>query len=149
MAAKPTNSPRPRFSSSPQEKQKQNKIRMNKKFRIWDKLAKTFIFPDKGYQGHYYIDLNGRFHNFYDGSGGDECVVQQWTGLHDKTDREIYEGDVLKWNVGENFSEVVFLYGSFHVKGINWGAFWYLSDYNDNYEIVGNIFESPELLKTA
>ena len=116
---------------------------MNKKFRIWDKLAKTFIFPDRGYQGHYVLDLNGRFHNLHNGSGGDECVVQQWTGLLDKTGREIYEGDILKWHTGENFSEVVFLHGSFHVKGVNWGAFWYLDDYKDSYEIVGNIFETP------
>jgi hypothetical protein len=33
----------------------------NKKFRVWDKLAKRFIYPDKGYQGHYVPTLNGQF----------------------------------------------------------------------------------------
>lgn len=47
------------------------------KFRAWDKLTKTFIYPDKGYQGHYALTLNGKFHNLQNGSGGDEYEVQQ------------------------------------------------------------------------
>lgn len=122
---------------------------MTKKFRIWDKLAKSYILPDKGYQGHFFLDLNGRFHNFQNGSGGDDYIVQQWTGLTDSHGVEIYEGDILKWPARENFSEVVFQHGSFHVKGINWAAFWYLEDYNDSYEIIGNIYETPELLEKS
>ena len=53
------------------------------KFRAWDTLAKKFTYPDKGYQGHYVLDLNGRFQNLQNGSGGDEYIVQQWTGLFD------------------------------------------------------------------
>lgn len=114
---------------------------MVKKFRY-------YVQPTENFCG-YFIYSSQRGFNFI----GDTVVidgfatvnaenVQQWTGLFDKNGREIYEGDILKWHTGENFSEVIFSNGAFFVKGINWGAFWYLGDYKDSYEIVGNIFEN-------
>ena len=116
------------------------------KFRAWDKLAKRFIYPDKGYQGHYVLDLNGRFQNLQNGSGGDEYVVQQFTGEFDKNKKEIYEGDIVRvtseeWD-NENFvAEVIFSDASFlskiddnDIRGL-WGG--------DDIEVVGNIFEMP------
>lgn len=114
------------------------------KFRVWDKLEKRFIYPDKGYQGHYTLDLNGRFQNLQNGSGGDEYVVQQWTGELDKNGKEMYEGDLVcvtseeYWN--ENYTaEIIFMDAGFHTK-INdqdirgmWGG--------EDIEVVGNIFE--------
>lgn len=126
---------------------------MNKKFRIWDKLAKTFIFPDKGYQGHYVLDLNGRFHNLHNGSGGDECVVQQWTGFLDKNDQEIYEGDIVVYspqlNSGEVKCEVSSCAGGFRLarlhskKGVLLGAFVEVGGKTEALQVVGNIFENP------
>ena len=126
---------------------------MNKKFRIWDKLAKTFIFPDKGYQGHYVLDLNGRFHNLHNGSGGDERVVQQWTGFLDKNDQEIYEGDIVVYspqlNSGEVKCEVSSCAGGFRLarlhskKGVLLGAFVEVGGKTEALQVVGNIFENP------
>lgn len=117
------------------------------KFRVWDKLAERFIRPDKGFQGHYVLDLNGRFHDLGNGSGGDEYVVQQYTTLKDKNGKDIYEGDIVR---GEFFDEeyrhveiieheVVFHGGAFNIAGSNW--------HKPSLEIIGNIFENPELLK--
>lgn len=116
------------------------------KFRAWDKLEKRFIYPDKSYQGHYVLDLNGRFQNLQNGSGGDEYVVQQWTGEFDKNKKEIYEGDIVRatseeW-CNENFlAEVIFSEASFlskiddnDIRGL-WGG--------DDIEVVGNIFQLP------
>ena len=116
------------------------------KFRAWDKLAKQFTYPDKGYQGHYVLDLNGRFQNLQNGSGGDEYVVQQWTGEYDMNRKEIYEGDIISSYsvefINENYeAEIVFLDAGFHAK-VNekdYRGVWS----GDDIEVMGNIFRLP------
>ena len=119
------------------------------KFRAWDTLAKKFTYSDKGYQGHYVLTLDGQFQNLQNGSGGDEYVVQQWTGLKDSKGNEIYEGDRVRFGYTKYedfFGEVIWLEdrASFGVKGNNifeteslMGCMKYF------FEVVGNIFQLP------
>ncbi len=132
---------------------------MTKKFRIWDKLAQTFIYPDKGYQGHYFIDLNGRFHNFQNGSGGDEYIVQQWTGLTDSQGVEIYEGDIVFTIYPEYKIAKVFFCAnsaSFRLLSVNVALPMVTMRTQEGQppklinvfeKVIGNIFQNPELLE--
>ena len=127
-----------------------NKNRL--KFRAWDKLAKQFTYPDKGYQGHYVLTLNGQFQNLQNGSGGDEYVVQQYTGLKDYKGVEIYEGDRIEFYSKDRktyyFGEIRFTDGSFLVKivghegTLQWLWMYHLNDY-EQIRVVGNIFQLP------
>jgi hypothetical protein len=110
------------------------------KFRAWDTLEKRYIYPDQNYQGHYVLDLNGRFQNLQNGSGGDEYVVQQFTGLKDKKGNLIYEGDIIRLYNGENYT-VRFIEES----NENETSGYFFSSFG--CEVIGNIFENSELLK--
>lgn len=104
----------------------------------------------------------------------DEYIPLQFTGLLDKTGKEIYEGDIIKipneyyklvravgWKGKENAIEVV-VYdnetGSFMGKDVTiakeYGVDWqsvngtYLWVITNKYgEVIGNIFENPILLE--
>ena len=120
------------------------------KFRVWDKLAQRMIYPDKGYQQHYIIDLYGRFHNLQNGSGGDEYAVQEYTGLTDKNGKEICEGDIVKW--GDLNYIVEYNHTACKWQGRSPEHHGYLHLVTEHFRdlingiIISNIFEHSELL---
>ena len=126
------------------------------KFRIWDKLTESFIYCEDDNQQHFILDLNGNFHNLQNGSGGDEYVVQQYTGLTDANDNPICEGDILKIDYN-TFGDVIgqVLYetdqGGYILQWKRTGPNQHHTNLNCDVAfesvIVGNIFENPELLK--
>lgn len=111
-----------------------------------------------------------------DGHKSDELKIMQYTGLKDKNGKEIYEGDIIwhefshkkgqKREAREDGHKFQIIYEN------NWGSFiadeivkqgefqelWHLAQdakWTDDerilmteFEIIGNIYENPELLET-
>lgn len=130
------------------------------KFRVWDKLEKRYLKITPFSKHHYVLDLDGKFHNLQNGSGGDEYVVEQFTGLKDVNGQEIYEGDIVEYCDGQKLPVCMGQYFTgFERRDSHYG--WYVSSNEaisdlalderyavDEYgvEIIGNINENPELL---
>jgi uncharacterized phage protein (TIGR01671 family) len=87
--------------------------------------------------------------------GGQDVVLMQYTGLKDKNGREIYEGDIVSTDLDRPFNIVIFRNGSFMFQCHDNGKDYFdlmlpPDDESDNWkfgEVIGNIYENPELLK--
>ena len=104
--------------------------------------------------GMLYFDFDSFQKDYHDQYGN----IMQFTGLTDKNGKEIYEGDILKcvdeFNENEKVIEVVFKNGGYCIE---WDGMFYdgsditlISWANETgieFEIIGNIYENPELLK--
>ena len=94
---------------------------------------------------------------------GSPCKVgteEQFTGLKDKNDKEIYEGDIIQFlDKGNMFDSALLLCTAqvtmkyarwfpkpINVKGLRYFEFEGYGE-NENCYIVGNIYENPELLE--
>lgn len=110
------------------------------KFRAWDKKRKEMIYG--GYpkpDGYYYAPLTPTAETMWI-----RVELMQYTGLKDKNGKEIYEGDILRYN---NSYETTPQY----LKAVEWrtvkGAVpgWNFT-IGSNFAVTGNIYENPELL---
>lgn len=126
------------------------------KFRAWDGKEKimwidihlTDVDSDDGSNG-FLVDRirNGKLEeSFLFGNYSDEHIVwMQYTGLHDKNGKEIYEGDILSFEV--------FAYKTQGIVKYIENGFWLTNEIGDRYvpdleysEVIGNIYENPELV---
>jgi len=120
------------------------------KFRAWDKNTndmvdvKTIDLEKDGSIGCI-VDYNGINLDV------SECVLMQSTGVKDKNGVEIFEGDVLYYIPFEshiNDSIVTFEKGSFFKKKLRNGKLTSVRFIDsEEYAVIGNIHENPELLE--
>ena len=135
------------------------------KFRGWDSENKKWRY------GHFFETVEGimRCYNIVENREVKfYCSpesIGQFTGLKDKNEKEIYEGDIFLDKVNEAYGIVIFENGCF---GIQWyGVDGYLSESGwdengefgeldfeplnsiniDNMKIAGNTYENPKQIK--
>ena len=108
------------------------------KFRAWDKESQEFI---------YYTDIEGL--NHYCDAQFQKLNIkerQQYVCLKDKNGKDIYEGDILKIKP-HGYEEKKLIVES--IFSLNFCHNCYSGDlysYSENFEVIGNIYEHPELL---
>ena len=76
----------------------------------------------------------------------EDWIVMQFTGLKDKNGVEIYENDVIQDDYGYNY-KVEFIEGRFMPLVQVKEGYNCIDRYDErNFEVIGNIYENPELL---
>ena len=139
------------------------------KFRAWwkeeSKEGKMIYFDEIGYCDEYNLLSFHLADKSREPDGGDYSnlcadfdqfvAVMQYTGIKDKNEKEIYEGDIVKFDIPGNPLGVIEYDDHYEAGGcfrpnskddlaIDWWGEkmrWY------KLEIIGNIHENPELIK--
>ena len=122
------------------------------KFRAWDNDRKRYCVDKL----HMYLTIDGKPHNFQNGGMDDIYTIEQFTGLHDKNGKEIYEGDFLGDDKGFIFCTVEHVIDKKKAR-FGWGEDGYstlsgfffhgYSGSPELFKVIGNIHENPELMK--
>jgi uncharacterized phage protein (TIGR01671 family) len=117
-------------------------------FRVWDKKEKYMFKLDND---DFFINNNGlqkRHYVAYLGDGyvnaTDRYILMQYTGLKDKNGVKIFEQDIIKNDPGK-IAVVEFGMGKFFAR-CSCGMEYQNCDFSQT-EIIGNIYENPELLE--
>ena len=127
------------------------------KFRAYDKeVEKMTYFDDEDYLYNYPFILrqeqvfkkDSNYDDYEDFEYKDitnKVELMQYTGLHDKNGKEIYEGDILKGTFYgfpmPEYDYVFQIYWNEKEKG-------FMASYFEpsECEVIGNIYDNPELL---
>ena len=128
------------------------------KFRYWDHTTKymaevRLLKYETTLAAVEYWDEKGDSYTMWNTKGVDQYLMQ-YTGLKDKNGKEIYEGDCLDGIYAKGSIEWCTKCGGFMYIGNENGCLGCTRDLcpidvvedAHKYEIIGNIYENPELL---
>jgi hypothetical protein len=112
------------------------------KFRLWDRNRKKMIFGP--------TDDNPNASWVLAAASLSKCEPMQFTGLKDKNGKEIYSGDIVSLSKDTWFAKRPMIEA---VEITNYKIKPFEADVNpwhipsEEWEVIGNIHENPELLK--
>ena len=111
------------------------------KFRAWDKKRKELVYFDLSL-------CNSESRIWFNEQIVDNNVMQ-YVGLKDKNGKEVYEGDIIKHivTIERNIFEVIYENGRFIARSPYIKHDLYFLTKNKDSEVIGNIFENPEILE--
>ena len=128
------------------------------KFRAWNGYRKEInrVLNMGWFDGIYMnisLDIEKRKIDYWDSPDNmmcDDIKIMQYTGVKDKNGKEIYEGDIVKANCDKAIVEYSDDYSGYILKPI--GEYYFDSpmlahNMSLELEVLGNIYENPELLK--
>lgn len=147
------------------------------KFRVWDTVNKEFSnftnrdpFFSVSYGTIFFWDRVKKEDGSYDGDiilkdTNNRFILQQYTGLQDKSGKEVYEGDIVK-TISDYMSTLLPDISKYSAGEVSWWNEGFalcqktvgatrISEYShcpccpSSLEIIGNIFENPELLDSV
>ena len=126
------------------------------KFRAWNLESKRWIEDWSISSYDRILDLNAEMHDGH-------LIVCQYTGIHDKSGKEIYEGDICVEDRGERYEQIGQIFfgcGGEGEPADYVGSYygWCFGSGNPDIdettgflggelEVIGNIYENPELLE--
>lgn len=82
----------------------------------------------------------------------DNIALMQYTGYKDVFHNEIYEGDIVRYD--KKLFEVIWMCSGFYISYIVPNNDYYLNyclpvaNNEEDMEVIGNIYENPDLLKS-
>lgn len=121
------------------------------KFRAWDKEQKEWVKYSITDNIPIFCHNTSRWKTDKE---GERFILCQYTGLKDENDREIYEGDIIK---AVSFAKPIgivkysdenqaFIFNDLDKKYRGYSTAL-MNQFDDGFEILGNIYENPELLE--
>jgi hypothetical protein len=116
------------------------------KFRAWDKNRKVMIPETKLFRLDCsnelsFLALAQGYYEEYD------MEIMQYAGIKDKKGTEIYEGDI--YHQGDENIRYIVVWNDTGLIGKQIGSSSYagLQHWRSKIQVIGNIYENPELLK--
>jgi len=122
------------------------------KFRAWDKLNEKMVTVwDISFKAWNDSEINCITVEYDNGTyelGYVDFELMQFTNLHDKNGKEIYEGDVVQHDAWDYPFEIIFNQENARfVCKMKSGLTQFID--NNGLEVIGNIYETPELIKIS